>query len=382
MSEGQRTPTKSEINTFKVLSNLDFTDLRKPEPTKWTPDDKVPTPKMTPKVTPRVSPSGTPILVSHKMATPVPSLPITPESSQPPSPVLRPMTPIPEVKEHVEAKKMSEVDIVLEKEALLYELEIMEKQGSIKLHRQLTISDDLDTIQYQYDRANMIISTQQTVEWAKTGIRMGSGLIETFAKKFGINMVDGFSNNLCKDMNKFNKPLTKMYRKYWRRGSSSPETELAMIVFGALAMTVLSNRGLQKAEKTAEKAEKPDVKNDVKNDVKTEVAPRNEVRAEVKVPDWARNALKTQSDPPIHFAAEVKPEPKDYVEPVVPQRAPIVPVSALEPAPVPTAPMATAPMPVPPMPVVPADSVKKLTLTSPRSSRRKKEVQEELNLDD
>jgi len=154
------------------------------------------------------------------------------------------MTPIPETREHVEAKKASEVDITLEKEALLYELEIMEKQGSIKLHRQLTISDDLDTIQYQYDRANMIISTQQTVEWAKTGIRMGSGLIETFAKKFGISMVDGFSNNLCKDMNKFNKPLTKMYRKYWRRGSSSPETELAMIVFGALAMTVLANRGL------------------------------------------------------------------------------------------------------------------------------------------
>jgi hypothetical protein len=369
MSEGPRTPTRSEINTFKVLSNLDFTDLRKPEPLKWSPDDppmpeeaKLPTPKVTPKVTPKATPTGTPLIVSHKMITPVPSLPITPQSSTPPSPVLRPMTPIPETKEHVEAKKMSEIDITLEKEALLYELEIMEKQGSIKLHRQLTISDDLDTIQYQYDRANMIISTQQTVEWAKTGIRMGSGLIETFAKKFGVSMIDGFSNNLCKDMNKFNKPLTKMYRKYWRRGSSSPETELAMIVFGALAMTVLANRGLGKSEN------KEPAKETAK-EVPAKEPIKETAREPVKVPEWARNALKTpevkvidKSDPPVHFAAEVIKKPEE--EPVIPQRMPVVPVPAVS------------------APEEPRETVKKLTLTSPRSSRRKREVQEELNLDD
>jgi hypothetical protein len=27
-----KTPTQSELNTFKVLANMDFTDLRKPEP--------------------------------------------------------------------------------------------------------------------------------------------------------------------------------------------------------------------------------------------------------------------------------------------------------------------------------------------------------------
>ena len=77
-------------------------------------------------------------------------------------------------------------------------------------------------------------------------------------KKFGINVVDGFSNNLCKDMSKFNKPLTKMYRKYWRRGTSSPEMELAMIVFGALAMTVMGNKGLM-GSKAAEPMTRPQV---------------------------------------------------------------------------------------------------------------------------
>ena len=357
MSEGPRTPTRSEINTFRVLSNLDFTDLKKPEP-QWTSerqDDKTATPRA---MTPRA-------------LTPVPSLPMTPESSTPPSPVPRPLTPRPEPDVvHEEAKKMSAVDVTLEKEALLYELEIMEKQGAIKLHRQLTIADDLDTIQYQYDRANMIISTQQTVEWAKTGIRMGSGLVETFAKKFGIHMVDGFSNNLCKDMSKFNKPLTKMYRKYWRRGSSSPETELAMIVFGALAMTVLANRNSTKTEVRSEPAAP----------VPQATAPA-EAKPEktFKVPEWARNAL--AADPPVHFAQQKITEIKDP-EPVKPVQTPVQQPVQPPVQPEYVEPVVASRPPVIAAPVASQGESKKLTLTSPRSSRRKKEVQEELNLDD
>jgi hypothetical protein len=216
----------------------------------------------------------------------------------------------------------------------------------------------------------MIISTQQTVEWAKTGIRMGSGLVETFAKKFGISMVDGFSNNLCKDMSKFNKPLTKMYRKYWRRGSSSPETELAMIVFGALAMTVLANRGSARDSKEAPRAapapssEQPAAPPEVAKPV---------VEKSFKVPEWARNAL--AADPPVHFAQQKITEIKDP--------------SAAAPAPQPpsapqvyTEPIVTSRPPVIAAPVAVQGESKKLTLTSPKSSRRKKEIQEELNLDD
>lgn len=147
-------------------------------------------------------------------------------------------------REYARAQAEAEADVALEKESLLYELDLMEKQGVVKLHRQLTMKDSLEAIQYQYDRANMIASSNQTVEWAKMSIRFGSGILENITKTYlGITAVDGFSGNLCKDMNKFNKPLTKMYRKYWRRGSSSPEMELAMIVFGALVMTIATNKG-------------------------------------------------------------------------------------------------------------------------------------------
>ena len=356
MSEGPRSPTRSEINTFKVLSNLDFTDLRKPEP-QWSERQEMPLEPERP--------------TTPKALTPVPSLPMTPESSTPPSPVQRPRTPPAEPDPvFVEAKKVSAVDVTLEKEALLYELEIMEKQGSIKLHRQLTIDDDLDTIQYQYDRANMIISTQQTVEWAKTGIRMGSGLVETFAKKFGLNMVDGFSNNLCKDMSKFNKPLTKMYRKYWRRGSSSPETELAMIVFGALAMTFLANRGSTRETSRPPAAPVPGPVEPAAPEIAKPVPEKT-----FKVPEWARNAL--AADPPVHFAQQKITEIKS--EPVPP--VPTVPTVTQQ-APQYVEPIVTSRVPVVAAPVAIQGESKKLTLTSPRSSRRKKEVQEELNLDD
>jgi hypothetical protein len=135
----------------------------------------------------------------------------------------------------------AQVDVELEKEGLLMELQAMEKQGLITLHRKLTMSDSLDAIQYQYDKANMIISAQQTVDWAKTAIKFGSVMVEGLLKNFGITVMDGFNKNLCSDMTKFDRPLTKLYRKYWRRGTSSAEMELTMVFVSALAMTVAQN---------------------------------------------------------------------------------------------------------------------------------------------
>jgi hypothetical protein len=69
-------------------------------------------------------------------------------------------------------------------------------------------------------------------------------MLEMFLRKVNVTAMDGFSKNLCQDMNKFNRPLTRLYRKYWRRGSmTNPETELMMIVFGSMAMTVMQNKG-------------------------------------------------------------------------------------------------------------------------------------------
>lgn len=133
-------------------------------------------------------------------------------------------------------------EINAEKEGLLAELKSLESQGLAKLMKPLTMNDSLEEIQFQYDRIQIEINANQVVEMAKSAIKMGSGMIEMGIKKAGIEAIDGYHNNLCKDMNKFNRPLNRLYKKYWRRGGLSPEMELGVIVFGSLAWTVVQNK--------------------------------------------------------------------------------------------------------------------------------------------
>jgi len=364
-----KTPTQSELNTFKVLANMDFTDLRKPEPSHLhTLKEKTPS-------LPRSRENSVQSVLSE------PFVPIKSDLDVEPGPVFESVTNAPVLSEPVKVEL--DADVAIEKEALLYEIELLEKQGLIKLHRQLTMQNSLDEIQYQYDRANMIISTQQTVDWAKTGIKMGSSVLEAVLKRFGITLVDGFSNNLCKDMSKFNKPLTKMYRKYWRRGTSSPEMELAMIVFGALAMTIMGNKGFMGLSGTSQPA-KPEVvgprveePSALKGPSMNGIAPSAPAPGPTKLPEWARNAMAAPMNhtmPPTHFT-RVAP-----VEETFPEVAPKVPEPVL-PVPVRHEESKLVEAKAPETNHVAEEPVKRFTLASPRSTRRRKEATSELNLD-
>ena len=139
-------------------------------------------------------------------------------------------------------KETTKAEIDAEKEGLLAELHSLERQGSAKLLRPLTMEDSLEEIQFQFDRIQAELNGTQMVDFAKSAIKMGSGMLEMVLKKAGIRVVDGYHTNLCKDMNKFNRPLSRMYKKYWRRGGMTPEAELGMLVFGSLAWTVVQNK--------------------------------------------------------------------------------------------------------------------------------------------
>jgi len=484
-----RTPTRSELNTFKVLANLDFTNFARPDPQSRNTLDGGPVreeddrrtestrssrrsrsasrdslegppsvrhdePVRLPPGGPN-GPNGTngpngPTTFVPRDSASVASSRRSRQESRPPTPRKPEAFPETVHVEDVDADILAatQEDVSLEKEALLYELDIMEKQGTLTLHRKLTMNDSLEAIQYQYDRANMIASTQQSVEWAKTALKMGSTVLEAVLKRFGVSVVDGFSNNLCKDMNRFNKPLTKMYRKYWRRGTSSPEMELAMIVVGALVMTVVGNKGLlgsflgggpaksteaTPAPKPAEVStmKPPSVGNLVPPQfanfgaapsAAAPAAPAAPPRPPAAIPEWAKAALAGPLGPekPVHFATapawpeERRPPPP----PMIPVslaamnniRVPVRPITAPAPAPVASAP-APAPAPetaepaddplasdghiVAPLPPPRAgipesasitrareENVRRLTLASPKSSRKKREPVAELNLDE
>jgi hypothetical protein len=233
------TPTPSELNMFRVMSNPGFVDLRRPAPTSRTlhavvelPEERPPSPA---DIFPEVQPEERAEFEQFQAAESPKSLP---KIDFVPEPV--------ESKPDVfweRAKEMTEAEIISEKEGLLLELQMLEKQGIYKPSRSLTMSDSIEELQFQVDRANSSFSAQQAVDFAKTGIRVGSLAIETGLRKLGLGAMDGFSNNLCKDMNKFNRPLTRLYRKYWRRsgGLTSPEVELLIVVLGSMLMTVVQN---------------------------------------------------------------------------------------------------------------------------------------------
>ena len=441
-NDSVRTPTRSELNTFKVLSNLDFTNLGKSEPAGWSKKD-LPADAETVVEKPRddvetvVEPFEREEIreTIHQADDPERREPERHEAErQEVREAERHEVHEPERREHVDldqderreekprwdpettakARAEAENEIKIEKEGLLYELELMERQGQLKLHRALTMDNSLDEIQYQYDRANMIVSTQQTVDWAKTGIKMGSGMLEAVMKRFGVQIVDGFSNNLCKDMSKFNKPLTKMYRKYWRRGTSSPEMELAMIVFGALAMTVMGNKGLM-GGKTPEPLARPVPP--TSDSAPSALRPPFQPAAPTKqaMPEWARNALK---ETPKHYAQQSESSepyatsfdrpserpserpsdrPTDRLAMERPSERLERPLERLLDRPLEKPvvelpkpekntdmfPELARPLQIPMNPVSEIETVKRLTLSpkSPRSIRRRREAAPQLNLD-
>lgn len=261
-----RTPTQSELATFKVMANLDFVDLKKPPPssvpqyveeTKEEPTKDLEEPIRVPEVPKQVEIVVTEEKQYEELETPEMNgrheMNERPERLERP-PMIHEQYEEPKYEEpnkeyeqflYTKAKKISQAEIQAEKEGLLLELQLMEKQGLIKLPREFSMDDSLEELQFQVDRANSNYSAIQAVDLAKTGIRVGSTAIEMLLRKLGINLLDGFSNHLCKDMNKFTRPLTRIYRKYWRRGGlTNPETELLMMVVGSMAMTAIQNKNL------------------------------------------------------------------------------------------------------------------------------------------
>ena len=127
------TPTPTELNMFKVMANLEFVDLKKPSPTSHilAPVEEVadifPNEVILEEDFQRPE---TPPRLPTPLRTPVVS-PKEPRENQEDD--YRPPPPEPRFDPFVEkAKELSNAEIVAEKEGLLLELQMLEKQGIFK----------------------------------------------------------------------------------------------------------------------------------------------------------------------------------------------------------------------------------------------------------
>ena len=142
------------------------------------------------------------------------------------------------------AEENEDYEIRSEKEGILNEiLGFARPPHNYKLSRDWNIATHtLDELQFELDRINSEQSANGVIDMAKSGIKFGVSGLETFLKQQGIDSVDGWYTNSCKDMSKFNRPLGRLYKKYWRNTQLSPMMEMAYLLGGSLAWTMAENK--------------------------------------------------------------------------------------------------------------------------------------------
>ena len=146
-------------------------------------------------------------------------------------------SPPPPVQKEEVQKEISN-EIAHEKQGFLFELLKMQQQG-VTLTRNYTMNDSLEDIQFEYDRQRQIQSTLRGVGFMKKGLEMLFQGTEWANTKFGpILDLDGWSIDVGNDIRarKYDPVLERLYKKHWRKGSTSPEMELAWLVGSSMVM--------------------------------------------------------------------------------------------------------------------------------------------------
>ena len=127
-----------------------------------------------------------------------------------------------------------------EKQVLLHELSRMQMSGS-QLCRNLSMDDNLADIEYELNRTKAKDDCVSTVAFMKDAIKFGVTGIEMLNSKFKVLKLNGWSSEATRDMNRYDRSLTKLYTRYMRKGSVSPILELGFLLFGSMILCHMKN---------------------------------------------------------------------------------------------------------------------------------------------
>ena len=75
----------------------------------------------------------------------------------------------------------------------------------------------------------------------KDAIKFGVTGIEMLNSKFKVLKLNGWSSEATRDMNRYDRSLTKLYTRYMRKGSVSPILELGFLLFGSMILCHMKN---------------------------------------------------------------------------------------------------------------------------------------------
>jgi len=129
------------------------------------------------------------------------------------------------------------------KHALLLQLSKM-KQMKVPLTRDFTMEDSIDDIQFEIDHQENNTAVINAVNMGKGIIGVGFNVLELGNNRIGpfLNL-SGLGQSACVNMDRYNGPLEKIYRKYFRKHAQNPIQELLFLIGGTIVMTHLGNKG-------------------------------------------------------------------------------------------------------------------------------------------
>jgi hypothetical protein len=99
------------------------------------------------------------------------------------------------------------------------------------------MDDRIEDLMLEMRRHTLAIDERSNVNMMRDGMRLMITGIEMLNSRLGLLDLDGWSTEVCRDLNKHDANLARIYRKYWRRNTtSSPEMSIAMSLVGSMGM--------------------------------------------------------------------------------------------------------------------------------------------------
>ena len=132
------------------------------------------------------------------------------------------------------AASLSLPDDPAEKQGLLLELHQLERDG-VALTRHFTLDDHTSDMRFELNRIRSNLDTANSVSMMMDGLQLGMKGVEMANSRWGpVLKLDGWSNVVDRDRERYQRVLTKLHKKHWRRGAMmTPEAELVMLLGGS-----------------------------------------------------------------------------------------------------------------------------------------------------
>ena len=122
---------------------------------------------------------------------------------------------------------MSKVEEDMEKHSTLLDLEQLRQSGA-KPTRKWSMEDPLDDMVLEARKLKNNMDEAEMVNMMRDFLKLGFTGIEFLNDRVKLLELEGWSQAVSQDVHKYDAALAKIYRKYWRRSSATPEMELLM----------------------------------------------------------------------------------------------------------------------------------------------------------